>query len=548
MRVNSANAASSSDSHRLRRARRSPPRTTRDFHGISRTTAIPQIPWPMATQAPSGEPIATVATPVPKANSSTTSSAWFVWRPGDRSSIRTGLGDGRGSPLRRRITNVIRYVIALWQRARSFNWWRLAGRGALFIQKLVWGKPHPRRPDHPTATGRIPLLPKDCLIGSVVVMNTHRWIAVGLAAVATAAAATTTFTAAATAASAATAPAQHAYGHQDLQRDLDAITATGVPGVLAEVRAGDRQLRGTSGVANLDSRTPVNASGFFRIGSNTKTFISVVVLQLAAEHRLSLDDTVGHWLPGVVHGNGNDGNKITVRELLQHTSGLHNYTDDLQAQITTPEAYRKLDFAPGTAWHYSNTNYILLGMIIEKVTHDSWEDQVTRRIIVPLGLHHTYAPGTSTGLPRPHATGYLFFDKNTRIDTTAENMSWSSSAGALISTAADLTRFWSAIGHGTLLPPAQTREMRRTVPATGGDSASVPGSRYGLGIFFVPLSCGGGYWSHEGDVPGYNTIGAVSSDGRTTAVLSINSNVDDPVLAAEYGLIDHVMCNHRGSS
>jgi D-alanyl-D-alanine carboxypeptidase len=123
-------------------------------------------------------------------------------------------------------------------------------------------------------------------------------------------------------------------------------------------------------------------------------------------------------------------------------------------------------------------------------------------------------------------------------------MSWAGSAGALISTAADLTRFWSAIGHGTLLPPAQMREMRRTVPANGGDSASVPGSQYGLGIFFVPLSCGGGYWSHEGDVPGYNTIGAVSSDGRTTVVLSINSNVDDPVLAAEYRLIDHVMCTH----
>src|SRR5262249_39035196 len=162
-------------------------------------------------------------------------------------------------------------------------------------------------------------------------MNTRRWIAIGLAAAATAAAVTTTVTAA----SAVTAPAQHAYLQQDLQGDLDAITATGVPGVLAEVRTGDRQLRGTSGVANLNSRKPVNADGFFRIGSNTKTFVSVVVLQLVAEHRLSLDDTVGHWLPGVVHGNGNDGNKITVRELLQHTSGLHNYTDDLQAQITS---------------------------------------------------------------------------------------------------------------------------------------------------------------------------------------------------------------------
>jgi D-alanyl-D-alanine carboxypeptidase len=390
-------------------------------------------------------------------------------------------------------------------------------------------------------------------------MNIRKWIAVGVAAVAAATAATTT----ATAATAATTPAQHAYSRQDLQRDLDAITATGVPGVLAEVRTGDRHLRGTSGVANLDSRKPVNDNGFFRIGSNTKTFLSVVVLQLVAEHRLSLDDTVGHWLPGVVHGNGNDGGKITVRELLQHTSGLHDYTDDLQAQITSPEAYRKLEFrqfsrqdllnialahqpdnAPGAAWNYSNTNYILLGMVIEKVTHDSWENQVTRRIIIPLGLHHTNAPGTSTRLPRPHATGYQIFDKNTRIDTTAENMTWADSAGALTSTAADLTRFWSAIGRGALLGPAQTREMRQTVPATGGDSASVPGSRYGLGIFFIPLSCGGGYWSHEGDVPGYNTIGAVSSDGRATVALSVNSNVDDPVLAAEYHLVDHFMC-HR---
>jgi D-alanyl-D-alanine carboxypeptidase len=394
----------------------------------------------------------------------------------------------------------------------------------------------------------------------VVFMNIRRWIAIGLAAVAAASATTAT----ATAATASTTQARHAYLQQDLQRDLDAITATGVPGVLAEVRTGGGELRGTSGVADLNSRKPVNGNGFFRIGSNTKTFISVVVLQLVAEHRLSLDDTVGRWLPGVVHGNGNDGGRITVRELLQHTSGLHNYTDDLQAQITSPEAYRKLEFhqfsrqdllnialahrpdsASGTAWNYSNTNYILLGMIIEKVTHDSWEDQVTRRIIVPLGLRHTFAPGTSTRLPSPHATGYLIFDKNTRVDTTEENMSWAGSAGALISTASDLSRFWSAIGNGTLLPPAQILQMRQTVPATG-NVATVPGSRYGLGIFSIPLSCGGVYWSHEGDVSGYNTIGAVSADGRTTVVESINSNVDDPVLAAEYGLVDHVMCHQGG--
>jgi D-alanyl-D-alanine carboxypeptidase len=406
-------------------------------------------------------------------------------------------------------------------------------------------------------------------------MNPRKWIAISLAAAAatavtaTATAASAATASAATASAATTSPAamtsaQRGYTQQDLQRDLDAITATGVPGVLAEVRTGSHVLRGTSGVANLDTRAPVNPDGYFRIGSDTKTFVSVVLLQLVAEHRLSLDDTVARWLPGVVHGNGNDGNKITVRELLQHTSGLHNYTDDLQARITSPEAYRKLEFehfsptdllniafshqptsAPGAAFNYSNTNYILLGMIIEKVTHDSWEDQVTRRIIVPLGLRHTFAPGTSTRLPSPHATGYLIFDKNTRVDTTEENMSWAGSAGALISTASDLSRFWSAIGNGTLLPPAQILQMRQTVPATG-NVATVPGSRYGLGIFSIPLSCGGVYWSHEGDVPGYNTIGAVSADGRTTVVESINSNVDDPVLAAEYGLVDHVMCHQGG--
>jgi D-alanyl-D-alanine carboxypeptidase len=392
-------------------------------------------------------------------------------------------------------------------------------------------------------------------------MSIRRYLTAGLAAAAATAFAMTSSTVTA-AAGAATTPARHVYRQQDLQRDLARITATGVPGVLADVHIGGRQLRGTSGVANLVRRTPVSANGFFRIGSNTKTFLSVVVLQLAAEHRLSLNDTVGHWLPGVVHGNGNDGAAITIRELLQHTSGLHNYTDDLQAQITSVKAYRKLEFhqfsrmdllkialahkpyfAPGTGWHYSNTNYILLGMIVEKVTHRPWASVVARRIAGPLGLHHTFAPGTSVRLPRPHATGYLFFSRNVRIDTTAENMSWARSAGGLISNAADLTRFWQAIGRGTLLGPAQRREMQRTVPADAGDAASVPGSRYGLGIFRIPLTCGGFYWSHEGDVPGYNTIGAVSADGRKTVVLSLNSNVDNPVLAAEYGLVDHVMCS-----
>ena len=347
-----------------------------------------------------------------------------------------------------------------------------------------------------------------------------------------------------------------------LQAQVDAIGDTAVVGVLASSTTGAGSHGARAGVADISTGAPVPLDAEFRIGSVTKTFVATVVLQLVGEGRLSLDDTVARWLPGVVNGNGNDGAAITIRELLQHTSGLHNYTDDLQAQITSVKAYRKLEFhqfsrmdllkialahkqyfAPGTGWHYSNTNYILLGMIIEKVTHRPWASVVARRIAGPLGLHHTFAPGNSVRLPRPHATGYLFFSRNVRIDTTAENMSWARSAGGLISNAADLTRFWQAIGHGTLLAPAQRREMERTVPADAGDAASVPGSRYGLGIFRIPLTCGGFYWSHEGDVPGYNTIGAVSADGRKTVVLSLDSNVENPQLAAEYGLVDHVMCS-----
>lgn len=398
-------------------------------------------------------------------------------------------------------------------------------------------------------------------------MNITKWAASGLAAVTvltTAATATVTAAgpAAASAAAPASAPAWHVYTQRDLQRDLSKITSTAVPGMLADVHIGRRHLTGTSGVASLRTGAPVNPAGYFRVGSNTKTFISVVVLQLVAEHKLSLDDTVAHWLPGVVHGNGNDGSSITIRELLQHTSGLHNYTDDLLSLIPTVKAYRKFEFhqfsrkklldialshkpyfAPGKGWHYSNTNYVLLGMIIEKVTGRPWANVVARRITGPLGLHHTFAPGRSTALPRPHAAGYLFFSRTTKVDTTAENMSWASSAGALVSNAADLTRFWRAIGQGTLLPPAQREEMQQTVAAGTGDVATVPGSRYGLGIFRTPLSCGGFYWSHEGDVPGYDTVSAVSADGTRTVVLSLNSNVDDPILRAEYGLVDHVMCS-----
>ena len=351
------------------------------------------------------------------------------------------------------------------------------------------------------------------------------------------------------------------YDRTRLMHDLDAIHATGVSGVLAEVDIGPRRLRGTSGVADLETGGPVNVDGYFRMGSNTKTFVSVVLLQLVGEGRLSLDDTVERWLPGVVAGNGNDGAAITVRQLLQHTSGLHDYTNDLLAQIGSVADYQRFrfasytpqqlvamalahqpDFAPGQGWNYSNTNYVLTGMIIKRVTGRDWATEVTDRIIRPLGLRHTFAPGGRTTLPEPHASAYLYLDRDTPIETADESVTWADAAGALVTTASDLSRFWAAIGRGELLRPAQRDQLRTTVLATTFQ-ADRPGLRYGLGLQWAPLTCGGGYWGHDGDVPGFSTRSAVSEDGRTTVVISISTSADTPVDQAAWGMIDHVLCS-----
>jgi D-alanyl-D-alanine carboxypeptidase len=353
---------------------------------------------------------------------------------------------------------------------------------------------------------------------------------------------------------------RHRYDRAQLQRDLAAIHDTGVSGVLAEVTIGSRRLRGTAGVADLDAGGPVSADGYFRMGSNTKTFVAVVVLQLVAEGRLSLDDPVERWLPGLVAGNGNDGAAVTVRQLLQHTSGLHDYTDDLLARIGSVEDYQRFryerftphqlvamamahgpDFAPGRGWNYSNTNYVLAGLVIGRVTGRDWAREVRDRVVRPLGLRHTYAPGDATDLPDPHAAAYLYLDRDTPIETADASVTWADAAGALVTTASDLSRFWAAVGRGTLLRPAQAKQMRTTVAGSTFEEER-PGGRYGLGIEWAPLSCGGGYWSHAGDMPGFSTRTGVSADGRRTVVISTSTSAESPVDRAAFAMIDHALC------
>ncbi|MEN3360593.1 MAG: D-alanyl-D-alanine carboxypeptidase [Mycobacteriales bacterium] len=352
------------------------------------------------------------------------------------------------------------------------------------------------------------------------------------------------------------------YSQGDLRRDLDAITATGVTGVIASVDLGRRRLTGHAGVADVTTGRPVAEDGYFRVGSQTKTFVSVVLLQLVAERRLALDDTVDRWLPGVVTGNGNDGRAITIRQLLQHTSGVYNYTNDLADLVGSADGFRQhhLDhaspqdlvaiamrhqpeFAPGTAWDYSNTNYILAGMVIKRVTGQTWSQQVSTRILRPLGMTHTSVPGDRPYLPRPHAEGYQEFPEGgPLVDTTILNPTWAGAAGAMVSTAADLTRFWHALQGGALLHPAMRAQLHRTVLATTFQDVA-PGGRYGLGIMWLPLSCGGGYWAHDGDIPGFATVDGVSDDGRRSVVVSASTELAsaDP-FRRSLDLVDHALC------
>jgi D-alanyl-D-alanine carboxypeptidase len=359
------------------------------------------------------------------------------------------------------------------------------------------------------------------------------------------------------------AAARPSYDQTRLQRDTDAITAAGVTGTQARVVTG-RNLVATSGVADITTNRPVSPDGYFRIGSTTKTFTATVVLQLVGEGKLSLDDTVDRWLPGVVRGNGNDGRTITVHQLLQHTSGIH---DDIPGW-DTPDAYyqhrfdvippedlvrramtHRPDFAPGKGWNYCNTGYALLGMIITKVTGHTWYEELRNRVTGPLRLRHTTWPGLSPDVPDPHAKGYNRYAGGELVDVTRNREGHLAAyGGGLISTTADVARFYRALLGGELLRPAQLAQMKRTRPVNDEFRQIWPGARYGLGLFSRPLTCGGRYWLHGGDIDGYMTRNGFSADGRRGVVVSMSSqlqdSMDDLLRQDKAGsdLVDHALC------
>ncbi|MFD7031694.1 serine hydrolase domain-containing protein [Streptomyces sp. NPDC059917] len=334
-----------------------------------------------------------------------------------------------------------------------------------------------------------------------------------------------------------------------VQRGLDALVREdGLPGALASVKGpGGRSRSYTAGVGDLATGAPVPADGQVRIGSNTKAFTAVVVLQLVAEGKVGLDTPVDEYLRGLVRGERIDGRRITVRHLLQQTSGLPNYTEyDLQLRHYEPRELVDIalrhegHFEPGRKWEYSNTNYVLAGMIVEAVTHRPIGEEIDRRVIRPVGLRHTYFPASGDiTIREPHPKGY---DREAAgappRDVTEMDPSWAWAAGGLISTNADLNRFYGALLSGDLLPKAQLDQMRTTVSA----EFFGPGARYGLGLASFPLSCGGVYWGHGGSFPGYETRGGVTARGRAANIAVTAQPTDKATIDRMATLVDTALC------
>ncbi|MEU4314980.1 serine hydrolase domain-containing protein [Nocardia sp. NPDC024068] len=335
----------------------------------------------------------------------------------------------------------------------------------------------------------------------------------------------------------------------ELQRAIEEIVASGFTGLTLRVHDERGVWAGAAGVSELGGTAKPPVDGHIRIGSNTKTFTATVVLQLVAEGKLELDAPVANTLPEF----GFD-ERITVRMVLRHTSGIFNFTGEYFPDGTVvpgitctisgkewvdnrfatylPEELVRLAlskparFEPGTGWSYSNTNYVVARLLIEKVTGRSVAEEMQRLILGPLGLTGTIAPTVQTEVPEPHAHAYYRYDDagvEQTVDVTRQNPSWISSGGDMISTTRDLHIFISALNSGKLLPAELLAEMRTPHP-TG-----IPGMDYGLGVF-VQQTDGGTVITHNGGAAGHGALMFSTPDGTKTLTAGFNY-VDDAALS-----------------
>lgn len=335
-------------------------------------------------------------------------------------------------------------------------------------------------------------------------------------------------------------------GRSELQAILEGFVASGITGITIRVHDEHGDWAGSAGVSQIghDATPPID--GHVRIGSNTKTFTAALALQLVGEGTIGLDAAADSYLPEL----GLDP-RITLRMLLQHTSGVFNFTGEyypdgtVVAGIPATTAGREwvdhrfttyppgdlvrlalskpARFEPGTDWSYSNTNYVIVRLLIEKVTARSVAEEMGRLILDPLGLTGTTQPTTEISIAEPHAHAYYRYAEggaDHTIDVTEHNPSWISSGGDMISTSADLQTFVSTLVTGQLLPAELLTEMLDTC------STPIPGMDYGLGVFVQDLGDDGTVITHNGGGAGHAALMYCTPDGRRSLTATLNY-VDD---------------------
>lgn len=324
-----------------------------------------------------------------------------------------------------------------------------------------------------------------------------------------------------------------------LQRFLDDLVAAGAPGAAARLADGENIQYAASGLADLQGKRLMEPDLCFRAGSVTKTFVATLVLQLASEGTLGLDDPVERWFPGIV----TYANDVSIRHLLSHTSGMPDYVPSILPALHSSEHRRLHTWAPrelidltagepqrfsaGSAWAYSNTGYVLLGMIVERATNVMLAELIDRRIVGPLALEGTLLPTDSWDVPEPMARGYGYdLDARWRptgplLDYTLMNPSWAWASGGMISTLDDLGVFFHALLTGKLIPAPLLAEMLTTRPVPR-DALPLPVfDGYGLGIVEVDM-CPWHLVGQAGGILGYLNMVLACVDGSRQLGVVIN--------------------------
>ena len=303
------------------------------------------------------------------------------------------------------------------------------------------------------------------------------------------------------------------------------LPQTTIPGAIVGVwQEGQPDYVQAFGVQDPDTGEPMTPDLYMRIGSNTKSFTTTAILQLVDQGRIDLDDPVESYVSGVPNGD-----QITIRQLGMMRSGLLNYAEitipqlpsEPQRQWTAEELLaiafsHPPIFAPGAQFDYSNTNTVLLGVVVEQVTGQPIRDYIHEHIIEPEALTHTSFP-LGAEFPAPHPHGYWRTPEGDIVDTTDWNTSWGGAAGQMVSTLDDLHVWARDLATGTLLTPATQREREQFLPAPDEGEGVV----YGFG-----MSDNNGWRGHVGNVLGYVTYPVYLPAQQMTLVVLLNSSVD----------------------